>query len=121
MSQSTLPEIPRYVRPPYGRDRLVTETSGDSLTDATLGNDTNINKIIERCRRDRTPLPGEQAAPVYMDVSSMQADLEDIITRGDDAKAELAKLKAEQAAARERALQPDNAEKPPADDDDCEE
>ena len=94
---------PRTVTPPYGRVRVITQTEGDSMTDASLGNDTNINKIIERCRRDRTELPQSTEQMLYADVTNYQRDLEHTIAAGEAAKERLQEY--QEAAERKKAAE----------------
>lgn len=96
----------RKVRKYYEPYRVVTKTGGESATDTSFGNDTNINRIIARFKRDGESIkPPEPGTLNYEDVTGLQGDLTETIQRAKDAQIELEKLqaKANQEAAAEAA------------------
>lgn len=79
------------IRKPYDRVRVIKDLSGQvKKTDASQGNDTNINNIVARFKRTGE-LP-EGAPGEYCDVSALQGDLTELIQKGEDAKKELKRL-----------------------------
>lgn len=78
----------KTVRHPLSRERLITQTSGDSLVQAGFGNDTDVNRIIERFTRTGV-LPTANSEPQYADVTGLQEDLTDLIQKQRDTHREI--------------------------------
>lgn len=79
------------IRKPWERHRSVTKIEGDSVTDTSFGNDTDINHIVARCTRSGIwpPIPDDL---VYEDVTNLQKPLDQLIT---DSKQAIANLEAD--------------------------
>lgn len=58
----------------WERESYPTINNEPSATDTSHGNETDINRIMERFDRDGI-LPPMQGEPVYMDVTDLQGDL----------------------------------------------
>lgn len=61
------------------RTRVVTTIYGDSKVDASQGNDTDINKVVERFTRTGElppPRPGQ-----YLDCTELQGDLTEMLEK----------------------------------------
>ena len=91
MEQKKHPHLKRptgpYIRKPWERHRVVTVTEGDSKTDTSFGNETNINNIISRFARTGI-LPGSgDKQPQYEDVTHLQVGLTQLINDGNEAQA----------------------------------
>lgn len=74
----------KTVRKPMSRERLVTVVQGESKTDTSFGNETNINKIIARFTRTGI-LPSSERVPQYADVTGLQKDLTTLVNEGKEA------------------------------------
>lgn len=89
MINDVYPQIPERdrtftIRKPYFRTRSVLSFEGvESVTDTSFGNDTDVNKIIARCKRTGEPLPQGEVQPQYSDCTNLQKDLTVLI---DEAK-----------------------------------
>lgn len=70
----------KNVRHPLSRERLVTQTYGDSKVQDGFGNDTDVNRIVERFTRTGF-MPKAQREPQYADVTDLQEDLTDLIAK----------------------------------------
>jgi len=91
MEQKKHPHLKRptgpYIRMPFERHRTITVTEGDSQTDTSFGNETNINNIIARFSRTGI-LPGSgDKQPQYEDVTHLQVGLTQLINDGNAAQA----------------------------------
>ena len=76
-SNSTGPYIRRY----WERCRTITKIEGESRTQATDGNETDVNKIMARfTRTGHMPLATKEAQ--YADVTELQSDMTEILERG---------------------------------------
>lgn len=64
----------RIVRRYYERHRTRTKVFGESMTDQSLANETNINTIVARYDRTGVIPPAKQQG-VYADVTHLQQDL----------------------------------------------
>lgn len=85
-----MPEI----RNAYQRVRHISEFIGESRVQAGNGNDTDINRIMERFTRTGI-LPGETRQGQYADVTALQGDPQDILNAGKLAEVTLEELQAE--------------------------
>lgn len=104
------------IRKPWERTRVPLNLEGQvNKTDTSFGNDTDVNKIVERFKRTGvfpTP-PPEQPDPEFVDVSGLQVDLTEALEKGREAREELAAVQrkmadleeAEKQKAAERAAQ----------------
>lgn len=89
----------------FTRKRVTVDLTGQELrTDQSLGNDTNINNIVARFKRDGY-LPPVETAPEYADVTDLQGDLTEIIEKGKAAQIALQELKGEEAKAAKKDLE----------------
>ena len=83
------------VRGPFEDLRCVCTVKGESMTDNSHGNDTDINKIIARF--DRTGVlpgnPGKEGQ--FADVSGLNEDLGVLLEKSKGAMEQLAELQAE--------------------------
>ena len=112
MSKREPEECGPYVRRPWERHRTITLVEGESKTDTSFGNETNINKIIARFSRTGI-LPADQGRePQYADVTHLQKDLTEVIAEGRAAEArvlaanrELQNAKQEQKEAEKKQLE----------------
>lgn len=100
--ETTTTNQPVYpsIRKPLSRSRVITEVPGESVTDTSFGNETDVNAII--ARTTRTGVLPEPAKPAqYADVTALQGDLTETIERTRSAMAELqdAQKKQQEAAA----------------------
>jgi len=86
------------IRKPWQRDRVVNDMNyGESVTDTSLGNDTDVNKIVARFARTGTlPETPHTGQGQYADVCGLQGDLTDMINKKTEALAELKTLQAEE-------------------------
>lgn len=87
-----------YIRKPYERQRLITVVEGESATDQSFGNDTDVNRIVARFARTGILPDANSAQAQYCDVTNLQADLTELIEKGREAMDELNRVKAENAA-----------------------
>lgn len=101
----------RIIRNAYQTVRSVTEILGESKVQATVGNDTDVNRIMERFTRTGI-MPQPTETPQYADVTALQGDPQEILQRGKEAEIQLAELQAE-AKRRLDKLNQENDEKPP--------
>lgn len=91
-------EFEFQIRKPYSRTRSVISFEGvDSVTDDSFGNDTDVNKIIARCRRTGEELP-DNGPGQFTDCTNLQKDLSVLINEAKQTLDEYAKQQAEQAA-----------------------
>lgn len=109
MSCTYCPPQQRRVRRAFDRERQVTLVPGESVTDTQFGNDTDINRIIARFKRDGVTIQPPEAQP-YGDVSGLQEDLDVILQRGRDAADELEKLQEQARSAQEAQNRADQEE-----------
>lgn len=95
-STAEAPPIQRW----YNRQRTVTPSGTDSRTDTSFGNDTDINKIVERFARTGA-LPGSplEGQGVYDDVTPLQCDLTELIANQKSAMQKMAELEQQQREA----------------------
>jgi len=85
------PPIQRW----YGRTRYTQPQGGESCTDRSFGNDTDINHIVERFARTGT-MPEQPETLPFEDVTELQGDLTDLLDKaqkGIDAVEQLEKEK----------------------------
>lgn len=75
------------------RRRTVTPV-GESVTDTSFGNDTDINKIVEKFHRTGEMLPIDENQ-VYQDVTNLQGDLAEMLTKTAEVRAQLETAKHE--------------------------
>lgn len=73
-------EIPRPVRQPWCRIRVITVNDEPSMTQASHYDQTDVNAIVERFKRTGQ-LPVPIATPQYADVTGLQGDLTDLHNR----------------------------------------
>lgn len=84
-----------FVRPPWCRERLVTVIEGESATDRSHGNQTDVNAIVERFKRTGIlPPPTKQGQ--YMDCTGLQGDLTELINKSREAIRSLEELQQQQ-------------------------
>lgn len=77
-------ELVVRIRRPHERLRVQTEIIGESLTQQSFKDLTDINNIVNRY--DRTGyLDGRNTTPVYADVTSLQGDLTESINSSREA------------------------------------
>lgn len=79
--------------------RVVREVEGESATDDSFGNDTDVNNIVERFTRTGILPPATKEAQ-YADVSGLQKDLTELINEANEAKARVEELAQEQQRAK---------------------
>lgn len=97
-------------RGPFEDLRVPTVVEGESMTDATQGNDTDINNIIARF--DRTGvMPTATREGQYADVSGLNRDLTELIQNAQEAVEELqaAQANAESEPEQETTNEPEPA------------
>lgn len=107
------------VRHPAERMEVITVIEGESAVHADQGNDTDINRIVERFRRTGEMPPGNGKG-VYMDVSPLQQDLTEIMQKGQQAREQLIQMQAEQEAKAQTQKQQTETENEPEKQDDPE-
>ena len=79
------------IRAPFEDLRVETVIEGESMTDDSAGNDTDVNNIIARF--DRTgQLPTGRGPGEFADVSGLNADLTELISMQKEALRELQDL-----------------------------
>lgn len=84
-----------YIRRQWERVRTVTPTSSESRTSKSLGDDTNVNKIVARFSRTGI-MPQPTRPAVYADVTHLQQlDLTQLIENAREAKTNLEQLNEE--------------------------
>lgn len=79
------------LRKPWERERSITEFEGESQTDTSSGNDTDVNHIVARFARTGQ-LPPATREGYFGDVTHLQGDLTEMIERGKAAQKELERL-----------------------------
>ena len=102
----TLPknDQPRRIRGPFEDLRVVTTVEGESMTDDSHGNDTDVNNIIRRF--DRTgQLPTGRGEGQFADVAGLNEDLTVLISRSREALDELEAAQAKQNEIEEQQTQ----------------
>lgn len=67
------------LKPRYSRTRYITHIPGDSKVDASQGNDTDINKVVERFTRTGELPP--QNPGQYIDCTDLQGDLTEMLEK----------------------------------------
>lgn len=103
MITDVFPVIPEQdyefqIRKPYTRTRSVLSFEGvDSVTDGSFGNDTDVNKIIARCRRTGEALP-DVGPGQFTDCTNLQKDLAVLINEAKQTLDEYAANQAKQEA-----------------------
>lgn len=102
------------IRKPWERYRVPLDLEGQvNKTDTSFGNDTDVNKIVERFKRTGTfpPIPPGQPEGQFADVSGLQQDLTEVLEKGRLAREELAKAQQKMAdlEAEEKALAAEKA------------
>lgn len=101
----------RVIRNAYQTVRSITTILGESKVQATKGNDTDVNRIMERFTRTGVlPQPTKEAQ--YADVSEY-GDLQTILTRGKEAEQRLGELQAEEKRRQQQNQQQINDETTP--------
>lgn len=101
-----LPKVYRW----YERNRI-TAPVGESKTDRSFGNDTDINKLIDRFSRTGVmPENPSGVQPYYGDVSEMQCDLTELIEKSKHGVETLQLLKEQQKLQQEEQAAKDQAE-----------
>ncbi|AXL14438.1 internal scaffolding protein [Microviridae sp.] len=103
---NSVPTIQRW----YQRNRYPQINGGESRTDTSFGNDTDINKIVERFARTGTLPEGPSVQPHFGDVTEMQGDLTELLQKSETGRKALAELQAQQAADQEARLAKDAKE-----------
>lgn len=117
MINDVFPTIPEgetefYIRKPYTRTRSPLSFAGvTSVTDQSFGNDTDVNKIIARCKRTGEELPETAGPGEYGDCTQLQKDLTLLIDEARNTLREYEQQQAERAAevARKAASDADKA------------
>ena len=95
---------PNYVCNSVRRRVYLDLTGQEKKVDDSSGNDTDVNRIVERYQRTGKMPEGPSVPPVYMDVTDMQGDLTEIIEKGKEAQKTLTELKnADQAKVKQAA------------------
>jgi len=127
MSKREPEECGPYVRRPWERHRTITLVEGESKTDTSFGNETNINKIIARFSRTGIIPTDQGREPQYADVTHLQKDLTEVISEGraaeqrvleanralQNAKQEKQKAEKEQLETRIKELEAQHQQPPP--------
>jgi len=99
--------VPKIIRSGYHRARHVTEILGESVTQATDGNTTDVNKIMARFTRTGI-LPEATREGQYADVTDLQGDMTEILERGKQAASDLEELMAEAKRRENEAISENN-------------
>ena len=97
------------VRKPWERHRQVHAVKGESVTDTSFGNETDINLIVEKFARTGD-LPQARGAAIYDDVTNLQGDLTVMLERTSDARKSLAEMQETQAKRHKEQLDKDAKE-----------
>ena len=97
------------IRKWYERERQITRVEGESMTDVSFGNETNINTIVERFTRTGT-LPAAEKEGRFADVTGLQKPLDQLIIEHREAIAELEQRAADEAREQRDAMQQENTE-----------
>lgn len=71
------------IRPPYARPRSKTIIEGESMTQHSHADQTNVNLIVERFQRTGY-MPPPTRQPQYGDVTGLQVDLTEAYNRSLD-------------------------------------
>lgn len=98
-----------YIRQPYERVRCGITEVGESCTDRSFGNDTDVNHIVARFSRTGELPPGNGPG-AFADVTPLQGELTEMIGKARDAQRELERLKAEADQVKAEQAQADAAE-----------
>lgn len=104
--EQQVPTIQRW----WQRNRVTSKVGTESVTDTSFGNDTDINKIVERFARTGRMPDGPTQQPYYGDVTHMQDDLSVLLQKTETGRKALEELQAQQAADQEARLAADAAE-----------
>lgn len=83
------------IRKPYERHSSVFKRQGESMTDRSHGNETDVNRIVARFTRTGELPPGKGPGQ-FADVTNLQGDLDSMIIKGRETAAELDNLSKEQ-------------------------
>lgn len=73
-------DTPPTLRMRGQRTRYVTHIYGESKVDASQGNDTDINQVVERFTRTGV-LPEPTRPPQYIDCTDLQGDLTEMLEK----------------------------------------
>lgn len=83
------------------RQRTPQPVWGESRVDDSFGNDTDVNKIVERfARTGYLPEGSPSVQPVYQDVTNVQEDLTVLLAKTNDARKELENIQKQAQAAK---------------------
>lgn len=93
------PTTGRYVQW-FERQRVAAPNFGESMTDDSFGNDTDINKIVERFARTGYLPEAPSVKPIYDDVTNVQEDLTALLAKTSDARKELENIQKQAQAAK---------------------
>ena len=87
------------IRKPWERVREVwtPDRSNESETDRSAGNDTDVNRIVERFSRTGVMPEGQNGPGQFVDVTSLQGDLAEMISKGKTAMDQLKEHQQKQA------------------------
>lgn len=80
----------------YNRRRVVTPV-GESVTDTSFGNDTDVNNIVARFKRTGE-MPEPTQEPCYQDVTGLQGDLTELLAKAEEVREHLEALQQHEAA-----------------------
>lgn len=72
--------VPRPVRQPWCRVRVITENDEPSMTQQSHKDQTDVNAIVERFQRTGQ-LPPAIREPTYADVTELQGDYTEMVNR----------------------------------------
>lgn len=106
IQENEVPTIQRW----WQRNRVQTPVADESMTDTSFGNDTDINKIVERFSRTGSLPEGPSQQPYYGDVTHLQDDLTSLLERTAQAREVLNELEQKANAAKEEQAAKDAAE-----------
>mgnify|MGYP000154750743 CR=1 FL=1 len=93
-------------KPTYSERSPIDFSQAESVTDTTFGNDTDVNRIIARCKRTGEPLP-DNGPGQYADCSNLQKDLSTLIDEAKSTLDEYAEQQAKESAKVARNAQTD--------------
>jgi len=93
-------------KPTYSERSPIDFSEVESVTDTTFGNDTDVNRIIARCKRTGEPLP-DNGPGQYADCTNLQKDLSTLIDEAKITLDEYTKQQAEESAKVARKSQTD--------------
>lgn len=102
------------VRPRRFRERVFHQLEGESMTERSHADQTDINVIVSRYRRSGD-LPPPQTPPIFMDVTALQGDYRQRLAHLQRVKADLQMFYEAEAAAAEAALAAEQAAITPPD------